>query len=52
MVLILVSYIQEVIVTAKNTGSGIDPEIAPNLFSKFTTSSEQGTGLPCLSQKI
>ena len=31
--------------TVKDTGSGIDPEIAPNLFSKFTTSSEQGTGL-------
>jgi signal transduction histidine kinase len=39
------SNIQEVIVTVKDTGSGIDPEIAPNLFSKFTTSSEQGTGL-------
>jgi signal transduction histidine kinase len=38
------SSIQEVIVTVKDTGSGIDPEIAPNLFSKFTTS-EQGTGL-------
>jgi signal transduction histidine kinase len=38
------SNIQEVIVTVKDTGSGIDPEIVPNLFSKFTTS-EQGTGL-------
>ena len=39
------SNIQEVIVTVKDTGSGIDPEIVPTLFSKFTTSSEQGTGL-------
>ena len=38
------SNIEEVIVTVKDTGSGIDPEIVPNLFSKFTTS-EQGTGL-------
>jgi signal transduction histidine kinase len=37
--------IKEVIVTVKDTGSGIDPEIALNLFSKFTTLSEQGTGL-------
>jgi signal transduction histidine kinase len=36
---------QEVIVTVKDNGSGIDPEIVPNLFSKYTTSSEQGTGL-------
>ena len=39
------SSIEEVIVTVKDTGSGIDPGIAANLFSKFTTSSEQGTGL-------
>ncbi|MGI8831018.1 MAG: ATP-binding protein [Nitrososphaeraceae archaeon] len=39
------SSIQEVIVTVKGTGSGIDTEIAPNLFSKFATTSEQGTGL-------
>ena len=30
--------------TVKDTRSGINPEIVPNLFSKFTTS-EQGTGL-------
>jgi signal transduction histidine kinase len=28
-----------------DTGSGIDPEIMAKLFSKFTTKSEQGTGL-------
>jgi two-component system, OmpR family, sensor histidine kinase VicK len=41
---IMNSNMLEVIVTVKDTGTGIDPEIAPNLFSKFTTS-EQGTGL-------
>jgi signal transduction histidine kinase len=28
-----------------DTGSGIDPEIMTKLFSKFTTKSQQGTGL-------
>jgi signal transduction histidine kinase len=28
-----------------DTGSGIDPEILPRMFSKFTTKSETGTGL-------
>ena len=42
---IMNSKMQEVIVTVKDSGSGIDPEIAPNLFSKFTTLSEQGTGI-------
>jgi len=35
----------QVIVTVKDTGSGIDPEILPKLFSKFTTKSSSGTGL-------
>ena len=35
----------EVIVTVKDTGEGIDPKIQPRLFSKFATSSIQGTGL-------
>jgi signal transduction histidine kinase len=35
----------QVIVTVKDTGSGIDPEILPKLFSKFTTKSSLGTGL-------
>ena len=29
----------------KDTGSGIDPEILPRLFTKFTTKSNKGTGL-------
>ncbi len=35
----------EVIVSVKDTGEGIDPEIFPRLFTKFTTSSVTGTGL-------
>ena len=35
----------EIIVTVKDTGEGIDPKIQPRLFSKFATSSIQGTGL-------
>jgi two-component system sensor histidine kinase VicK len=34
-----------VIVTLKDTGSGIDPQILPSLFTKFATRSEKGTGL-------
>ena len=34
-----------VIVSVKDTGSGIDPEILPRLFSKFVTKSDKGTGL-------
>ena len=36
---------QEVIVKIKDTGTGIDHEILPRLFSKFATKSYQGTGL-------
>jgi signal transduction histidine kinase len=36
---------QEVIVTVKDTGSGVDPEILPRLFTKFATKSQSGTGL-------
>jgi two-component system sensor histidine kinase VicK len=32
-------------VVVKDTGSGIDPEILPRLFTKFTTKSNKGTGL-------
>lgn len=35
----------DVIVSIKDNGSGIDPEIMPNLFSKFATKSFAGTGL-------
>jgi signal transduction histidine kinase len=34
-----------VIVSVKDTGSGIDPQILPRLFTKFATGSEKGTGL-------
>jgi two-component system, OmpR family, sensor histidine kinase VicK len=34
-----------VLVSIKDTGSGIDPEIMPRLFTKFATKSEEGTGL-------
>jgi len=36
---------QQVIVTIKDSGTGIDPEIFPRLFTKFATKSEEGTGL-------
>ena len=36
----------KVVVSVKDTGTGIDPEIIPRLFSKFVTKSERGgTGL-------
>ena len=35
----------EIIVSIKDTGSGIDPEIMSRLFSKFATKSQTGTGL-------
>jgi signal transduction histidine kinase len=33
------------IISIKDTGTGIDPEILPRLFSKFATKSQRGTGL-------
>ena len=43
----------EIIVSIKDTGSGIDPEIVPRLFSKFVTKSQTGTGLGLfISQNI
>ena len=33
------------IINIKDTGTGIDPEISPRLFSKFATKSHKGTGL-------
>jgi signal transduction histidine kinase len=35
----------EILVSIKDTGTGIDPEILPRLFTKFTTKSNTGTGL-------
>ncbi len=34
-----------VVVTVKDTGTGIDPEMLPRLFEKFASKSCQGTGL-------
>ena len=36
---------QHAIINIKDTGTGIDPEISPRLFSKFATKSHKGTGL-------
>ena len=36
---------KEVIVSIKDTGSGIEHEILPRLFSKFSAKSFEGTGL-------
>src|SRR5215469_5004949 len=36
---------EEAIVTVEDTGSGIDPEIFPRLFTKFSTKSFSGLGL-------
>ena len=35
----------ELFVAVKDTGTGIDPELMPRLFTKFATKSYQGTGL-------
>jgi len=40
-------------VSVNDTGSGINPDIIPRLFSKFVTASEKGTGLGLyISKKI
>jgi signal transduction histidine kinase len=36
---------QEIVVSIRDTGQGIDPQIFPRLYSKFATKSETGTGL-------
>src|SRR5207253_5183291 len=35
----------QVVVTISDSGSGIDQEVLPKLFTRFATKSEQGTGL-------
>jgi two-component system sensor histidine kinase VicK len=40
-----VDHNNEVVISIKDSGSGIDSEILPKLFSKFATKSEHGTGL-------
>ncbi|MGC1929324.1 MAG: HAMP domain-containing sensor histidine kinase, partial [Candidatus Nitrosopolaris sp.] len=42
---IVVDNSNQVIVSVKDSGQGIDPEIMPRLFSKFVAKSEKGTGL-------
>ena len=42
-----------IMVSVKDAGSGINPDILPRLFSKFATASEKGTGLGLyISKKI
>jgi signal transduction histidine kinase len=36
---------RHVIVSVKDSGEGIDPEILPRLYTKFATKSDKGTGL-------
>jgi len=36
---------EEVVIAIKDTGTGIDTELMPRLFTKFATKSYQGTGL-------
>jgi signal transduction histidine kinase len=35
----------QIVVTVKDSGRGIDSELIPKLFTKFSTKSQQGTGL-------
>jgi signal transduction histidine kinase len=35
----------QVVISIRDTGSGISPEVYPKLFTKFVTKSEKGTGL-------
>ena len=34
-----------IVVSIKDSGEGIDPEIMPRLFTKFSSKSSKGTGL-------
>ncbi|HET8792439.1 MAG TPA: HAMP domain-containing sensor histidine kinase, partial [Nitrososphaeraceae archaeon] len=46
-------YNQQVKISIQDEGKGIDKEILPKLFTKFTTKSESGTGLGLyISKKI
>jgi signal transduction histidine kinase len=36
---------EEVLISIEDTGSGIDPEIFPRLFTKFSSKPFSGTGL-------
>jgi signal transduction histidine kinase len=35
----------EIMITIKDTGPGIDPELLPNIFNPFVTNKDNGTGL-------
>ncbi len=35
----------EIMITIKDTGPGIDPELLPNIFNPFVTTKDNGTGL-------
>lgn len=39
------NHMNEIVVSVRDTGIGIHPEILPRLFSKFASRSEIGTGL-------
>jgi two-component system, OmpR family, sensor histidine kinase VicK len=46
IILVIVRKIKnEIVISVKDTGQGIDSEVAPRLFSKFATKSPTGTGL-------
>ena len=36
---------EKVVIAVKDSGTGIDPELMPRLFTKFAAKSYQGTGL-------
>jgi two-component system sensor histidine kinase VicK len=45
VVTVIVKAKKDVIVSVKDSGAGIHPEILPRLFTKFATKSDTGTGL-------
>jgi two-component system, OmpR family, sensor histidine kinase VicK len=42
---------RQAIVSIKDTGSGINPDIKPKLFSNFVTNSSRGTGIGLFTSK-
>jgi signal transduction histidine kinase len=42
---------RDIVFSVSDTGAGIDPEIFPGLFTKFTTKSARGTGLSLFISK-
>jgi two-component system sensor histidine kinase VicK len=39
------NHTDRIIASVRDSGTGIDPDILPRLFSKFATRSDMGTGL-------